>query len=173
MTRKSKIRRAHAGVHPVAAAMARAQRAEFRQRVREAITADVAHLQGMAEMQAWMGEHRANLINTAGRLVFIVLGAAQRGGLTNDEPDVRIALGMGSALGDLGEDGRLDHHRPAIQSGLMAIERLLPRVDAMHMADAADELDRLLGMGTGMGTADLKNLFLTETTKESPPCSPA
>lgn len=165
MTRKSKTRRAHAGIHPVAAAMARAQRAEMRERVRQAIAADVANLQSLAEIQAWGGDHRDNLIKSAGRLVFIVLGAAQRGGLSNDEADVRIALGMGNALGDLGTDHRLDHHRPAIQSGLMAIERLLPRLEALHMAEAADELDDLLVAGRGMGTADLQELFINSTSE--------
>lgn len=164
MTRKSKIRRAHAGIHPVAAAMARAERAELRERVRKAIAADISNLQGMAEMQAWVGAHRGNLITSAGRLVYVVLGAAQRAGVAHDNPDVRIALGMASALGDLAADHRIEQHRAAIQSGLLAIDRMLPALEPLDLAAAADELDDLLAKGQGMGTADLQQLYLTSTT---------
>jgi len=76
--------------------------------------------------------------------------------VSDDSPDVRIIRGMGEALGDLNADGRLEQHRHSIQSGLMAIERLLPLCSDWALGTAALKLDELLATTAGMGTADLR-----------------
>ena len=144
-------RRFPAHRNPVAAAILRA-----------GIRRDVADLKTTAELQAWTGADASKLVNSAGRMMWMVAGAAVACGVSDDSPDVRIIRGMGEALGDLNADGRLEHHRPAIQSGLLAIERLLPKCSDWALGTAALKLDELLKAGKGMGTADLNKL--TEAT---------
>ena len=138
-------RRFPAHRNPVAAAILRA-----------GIRRDVADLKTTAELQAWTGADASKLVNAAGRMMWMVAGAAVACGVSDDSPDVRIIRGMGEALGDLNADGRLEQHRPAIQSGLMAIERLLPLCSDWALGTAALKLDELLATTAGMGTADLR-----------------
>ena len=56
-------------------------------------------------------------------------------------------------------DGRLEYHRPTIQSGRLAIERLLPMCSDMDLCRAAVDLDQLLATTAGMGTSDLRALL--------------
>lgn len=133
--------------NPVAAAVLRAT-----------ILRHVKELQATAEMQAWAGAHLANMVNTAGRLVYIVLGAAAGAGFGEDHPDIRVCLGMGSALADLTSDKRVEQHRPAIQAGLLAIGRLLPYLKAEALFDSAAQLDAMIKGGHGLDTDDLRTL---------------
>ena len=123
--------------------------------VRAAIRADVANLKTAAELQAWTGSSAANLISNAGRMLWIVLGAALSCGVDKESADVRILRGLGEVLGDLQADGRIEQHRASIQAGLLAAERLLPMCSDISMAAASYELDGLLSTARGMGTADL------------------
>lgn len=134
--------------NPVAAAVLRAS---IRRHVGELLLA--------AQLHAWAGHHVANLVNLSGRLVYIVLGAAEPSGFTTDNADIRICLGLGSALADLTSDGRIEQHRPAIQAGLLAIERLLPGLNAVALFDSAAQLDAKVKSGQGMDTDDLHNLM--------------
>ena len=126
--------------------------------VRATIRRDVAELKTTAELQAWNGADAPRLVNSAGRMTWMVASAAVAGGVNVESPDIRIVRGLGEALGDLAADGRLEYHRPTIQSGLLAIERLLPMCTDMHLARAAVELDEMLSTTAGMGTSDLRAL---------------
>lgn len=117
------------------------------QNIANAIAQDVRNLMQAAEMQAWASDHTANILNTAGRLLFITLGAAEAQGFTSDSPDIRIMLGMGSALGDLQADGDVERHRPAIQAGLMAVGRVMPHLTPANVFMAAEALDCALKQG--------------------------
>lgn len=123
------------------------------------IANEMATILRQAQMHAWVGQNPPRLINDAGRLVYVVLGAASASGWTTEHPDVRIMLGMSEALGDLQADGDIERHRGAIQSGLLAAERLLPAMNALLMLQSAFELDAMLGGTAGMGTADVQKLF--------------
>ncbi len=123
--------------------------------VRAAIRDDVANLKTAAELQAWTGSSAANLISNAGRMLWIVLGAALACGIDKESADIRILRGLGEALGDLQADGRIEQHRASIQAGLLAAERLLPLCSDIAMAAASYELDGLLNTAQGMGTSDL------------------
>ena len=133
--------------NPVAAAVLRAT-----------ILRHVKELQTTAELQAWTGAHLANLVNTSGRLVYIVLGAAESAGFTEQHPDIRVCLGMGSALADLTSDSRIEQHRPAIQAGPLAIGRLLPSLSAIALFDSAARLDALIKGGHDLDTDTLHAL---------------
>lgn len=139
--------------NPVAAAVLRAT---IMRHVKELYTA--------ADLQAWNGAHWANLINTSGRLVFIVLGAAPPAGFAESHPDIRVCLGMGSALADLTTDRDIERHRPAIRAGLAAIDRLMPHLKAEALFEAAAQLDAMIKGGEDIDTDALRALVHQQET---------
>lgn len=126
--------------------------------LRATILRHVKELYTAADLQAWTGAHLANLVNTSGRLVYIVLGASQSAGFAEDHPDLRVCLGMGSALADLTADGDIERHRPAIRAGLAAIDRLLPHLNAVALFDSAAQLDAMVKSGQPLDTDGLRAL---------------
>lgn len=131
--------------------------------LRTRIRADLDKLLNSADLHAWFGDAPARLVNDTGRLVYIVLGAAEAAGMSGEEPDIRIVLGMGEALGDLQADRDLERHRPSIRSGIEALRRLMPRLDVMDLAVSSIRLDQKLHTTQSMGTADLRAMFPTTT----------
>ena len=74
-----------------------------------------------------------------------------------DRPDARILLGATSALGDLMEHpGDLERHRGAIQSGLGAIDRLMPELSEWALAEGASRLEQLLQSSDGLTTGHVR-----------------
>lgn len=145
MTRKRNHRmQRRALTHPVLAAV-----------VRRNLAAELQRLQTDAGLQAHLGDNYAALANSAGRLGYITAYAC--GQIQLDTPDVRILRGTCEALGDMvANPGCLEHQRPAIQSGLAAISRLLPQLPDRALAAGALELERLLALPEGMGTEDVR-----------------
>ena len=128
--------------------------------LRAAIQRDVQRLRNDAGLHAWVVNNATDTLDNAGRLLWITLHAATRAGITADALDVRILMGMGNALGDMRERGDpLDVHRAAIQSGLLAVDRLIPYCTEMRLALAAAELDTMIQSARGLGTADLQRLL--------------
>lgn len=132
--------------------------------LRQSIQRDLQALRLAAGLHTWAGDNAADTLNNAGRLLWIVMHAAIAGGMATDAPDIRILQGMGNALGDMRERGdRLDVHRTAIQSGLLAVDRLIPYCTEMRLAFAAAELDTMIQSARGLGTADLQRLLEPQT----------
>jgi hypothetical protein len=130
--------------------------------LRAAIQRDVQRLRNDAGLHAWVGNNATDTLDNAGRLLWITLHAATQAGITADAPDVRILMGMGNALGDMRERGDpLDRHRAAIQSGLLAIDRLLPACKEVDLLLASAELNTLISQTRGMGTEDLQHILET------------
>ena len=135
----------HKSVNPVVEAVIRAN-----------IEADIDRLRTGAELHAYTGANAPALANLAGRLVYIVCHAAREHGL-GETPEARIMAGMANALADLAErpDG-MEKQRGAIQSGLAAIDRLMPQLGTWSLAAGALELDEILAQTGGMGTSDVR-----------------
>lgn len=107
----------------------------------KALAEDLARIKDMAEWEAFAktGNH-ADLIDTSGRMLWIVSTAAVQCGIPQYHPDMRIMAGAASALGDLAARPReIELHRPAIQSGLLAVERLWPHLNVWALARGALE----------------------------------
>lgn len=120
---------------------------------------DVRGLQIDAGLHCWTGNNASTMVNTCGRLLYIVAFAARAAGVSHDYPDLRILRGMSEALGDLAGDlHAIERHRASIQSGLSAIDRLLPLCTLGALLEGAHELEQRLNSVRGMGTQDVREL---------------
>lgn len=123
--------------------------------IRANIDADIACLRTGADRHAYIGANAPVLLNLAGRLVYIVCHAAREHGL-EESPEARIMAGTANALADLAAcPADMEKQRGAIQSGLAAIDRLMPKLHTWSLAAGALELDELLARGAGLGSKDV------------------
>lgn len=140
----------------------RQQEQEREQAEREffaAVQRDVRGLQIDAGLHCWAGNDASTLVNKCGRLLYIVAFAAKEAGLPEHHPDFRILRGTSEALGDLAEDlSAIERHRASIQSGMAAIDRLLPLCTLGALLEGSYELDNMLNSVRGMGTQDVREL---------------
>lgn len=127
--------------------------------VKRDILATIATLRTTMGLQAYMGQDVSAIAHSAGRLFFIVAHAANAAGYGNS-PEGSIILGAASALGDVVEiPGRLEQQRGAIISGLAAVDRLLPKLTALQLADGAFAFEGLLKDTAELRTTDLQKLL--------------
>lgn len=121
---------------------------------------DVRGLQIDAGLHCWTGNNASTMVNTCGRLLYIVAFAANAAGVSHDHPDLRIMRGMSEALGDLADDlHAIERHRASIQSGLGAIDRLLPLCTLAALLEGSYELEQRLNSVRGLGTNDVRELI--------------
>ena len=112
-----------------------------------------------AELQAYAGGRVAEMVSDACMLLFAVAFAWHIVGVKADSPDARIMRGMANALADLAaHPNQIEIHRPSIQSGLAAIERVLPSLDPLAIGVGMVECKNLIA-GNGIGTQDIHNLL--------------
>lgn len=121
---------------------------------------DVRGLQIDAGLHCWTGNNASTMVNTCGRLLYIVAFAANAAGVSHDHPDLRIMRGMSEALGNLADDlHAIERHRASIQSGLGAIDRLLPLCTLAALLEGSYELEQRLNSVRGLGTNDVRELI--------------
>lgn len=121
---------------------------------------DMARIVSAAEWETFVRtENRADMIYTAGRILFVASHAAERCGISTDHPDMRIMLGAASALGDMAtRPSETEQHRPAVQSGLKAAERIWPTLDIFAMGTAGIEFDQMAKSIEGVKLGDFPQL---------------
>ena len=130
--------------HPVGAAILKRQ-----------IMLDLRSLLVDAQLHALIGANDPQLIDHGGRLAYITAQAARDCKLP-EGPDLRIVTGMAHALADLaGKRGDRDLHRLAIQSGLLAAERVLVQCDAWAIGKAALMVDQRIQSAAGLTLHDI------------------
>lgn len=121
--------------------------------IRDKVRAALFKLKSQAELQAWAGHQVDAFVKQACVLLFSVAyahmicrefpDAKAHGRLETSTPDARIMRGMASALEDLAaRPDDLETHRPAIQSGLLAIERVIPDLELLAVGVGFDECAR-------------------------------
>lgn len=112
---------------------------EEHEALEKALAEDLNRIKDMAEWETFAkdGNH-VEMIEAAGRMLWIVSRAADQCGIPEDNPDMRIMGGAASALGDLAARPKdIDLHRLAVQSGLLAAERLWPKLSVWALATGA------------------------------------
>lgn len=101
-------------------------------------------------IHALIGDDSDKLVNGAGRIFYVVLGACADAqvAIGAEDPDVRILRGSVNALGEqAGEPEISQQRRGAIVSGLQACDRLVPKLTQRALADAALDLQVRLAVG--------------------------
>lgn len=111
-----------------------------------------------AQIHALIGNSARNMVNNAGRVLFVALGAAILENMTGDEPDIRIIRGAVNALDEQADQEEItEARRAAIQSGLEAAQRILAWIPRKSVVDAVVDLEGRLADGW-IGTDDFKAL---------------
>lgn len=94
-----------------------------------------------AQMLALCSLDSHKLVNKAGRMLFVVLGAAITQRMDANLPAIRIIRGAVNAVHDqAGEPDIPAARRASIVSGLNAAAGLIAELDRRHMVDAACDL---------------------------------
>lgn len=123
--------------------------------IRQQIRQSIAILRTDAELQALAGDAAARLVRDSGMLLYAVACAVELCRIPADNPDVRVLRGTAQAIGELAEhQGRLELHRPAILSGLAAMERLMPFLAVEALGAGLMECDERIRV-SGFGTKDI------------------
>ncbi|VTU38382.1 hypothetical protein H4CHR_04411 [Variovorax sp. PBS-H4] len=126
----------------------RAVAAKVDREIREAIAVEVRSTFTSAQIHALTGSDSGEMVNKAGRMFFVVLGAAVADGLDPSLPEIRILRGAANAVYDqAGEEVITEASRASIVSGLLACERLLAELDFDSVTESAFELHCLLERG--------------------------
>jgi hypothetical protein len=127
--------------------------------VRSQVLQSLKRLKTDSELQAWAGSAVPELVSDACMLLFAVAWAHKTMRLPADSPDARIMRGLASALADLAaHPAQIETHRPAIQSGLAAIERVLPRLEPLALGVGMVECKNRIA-GAGIGSNDIHQLL--------------
>lgn len=114
----------------------------------------------MADMQASWGDSPAQTVDRCGRVLFVVSYAIGRCHVPDDLPEVRILRAMCNVVEALALDhSALDQHRPALTSGLQAVQRLLPRLNVWSIGEGSLVLDHLLQQGRRPQVQDMEKLI--------------
>jgi hypothetical protein len=127
--------------------------------IKSQVETTLATLKTAAEMQALIGDAAQKLVLDSGMLLFAVANACETCRIDETEPDVRILRGMAGSLELLARfPATLEDHRPTIQSGLNAIERLIPRLDIFAIGNGFLTCDERV-KAEGFGADDINSML--------------
>lgn len=101
-----------------------------------------------AQIHALIGEDSNAVVNAAGRLLFVVLGAAMADGVSPDHEELGAVRGGVNAVHDqAGVPDIPDARRVEIVNGLHAATRLLPELTQRSVVASAIDLELKLRRG--------------------------
>lgn len=142
---------------PYGRKLARRRQEDVEAHIRAQILADIRSLALDASIHAWNGEDPQPMINKAGRVLYLVAFAADQAGVDAEHPDMRILRGTAGALESFASDQEhMDRYRKSLQSGLAAINRLLPNCSDMHLLLGAAALENKLDLMAGKTTQQVR-----------------
>ena len=96
----------------------------------------------VAQIHALIGDDSDRMVGAAGRMLYVVLGAAIAEEVDPEQPEIRIIRGAVNAVHDqAGESDIPVTRRASIESGLLAAERLVPHFARRSLIDSACELE--------------------------------
>lgn len=105
-----------------------------------------------AKIHALIGGDSDKLVNYAGRIFFVVLGAACLSGMSGEEPDLGVVVEAVTALHEQAGKAEIsDFHRSALVAGLEASSRIIGL--CQHEAIVKSACDIELAMKNGGNVA--------------------
>lgn len=100
------------------------------------------------EIHILIGGDSDKLVEGAGRIYFVILGACMAQEIGADDPDVRILRGAVEAMHEQADNPVVDEvRRLSIVSGLWACNRLMGRLKRQNIVNSAGDLNRKLKAG--------------------------
>lgn len=95
-----------------------------------------------AKLHALIGDDPNKVAQSAGRMLYVALGAAMLEDFSADDPDISVIRGAVNAVYDQVDDAVIpDDRRASILSGLHAVGRVMARVPAPAITHAACDLE--------------------------------
>lgn len=135
--------------------------------VRRKVMASLTRLKRDCELQAYMGSRVPEMVSDACMTLYAVAYAHMicrtnpklRHKLAATSADARIMRGLAGALQDLANHpDQLELHRPAIQSGLAAIERVLPDLEPLAIGVGMVKCKAAIARN-GISAADIQQML--------------
>lgn len=97
----------------------------------------------LAQIHALTGDHSHGMVNAAGRVLFVILGAAAAEQVDPAQPEILSIFAAVEAVHDqAGEEDIPPGRREAIVAGLAAAELLIPAFERRSLVNAAIDLKR-------------------------------
>jgi hypothetical protein len=101
-----------------------------------------------ANIHALIGDDSDALVNSAGRILYVVLGASIAEGIGPEQLEIRIIRGAVGALYDQVDSPTIPKdRRSSIVRGLQAANELIPMLERKNLVDSACELAMKLRRG--------------------------
>ena len=118
-------------------------------RIEKAVIANEwRHVALEAQMLAMCSLNSKKVVDQAGRMLFVVLGACITDGVSQDDPNVRILRGAVNAVHDqAGENHIPDQRRQSILIGLQTAAAMIPALDRKALVASACDLALKLRTG--------------------------
>ena len=124
------------------------------------------HVALEAQMLALCGLDSDKLVNKAGRMLFVVLGACITEGVSHEDPNVRILRGAVNAVHDQAQEAVIPAaRRQSIVIGLQTAAAMIPELDRKALVAAACDLAIKLRTGH-VNTSDFYALLQVEPVKQ-------
>lgn len=115
---------------------------------RAVIANEWRHVSLEAQMLAMCSLDSDKLVNKAGRMLFVVLGACITEGVSHEDPNVRILRGAVNAVHDQAGEKEIPRlRRQSIVIGLQTAAALIPELSRKALVDAACDLALKLRAG--------------------------
>jgi hypothetical protein len=112
---------------------------------RALIERDWHHTVVSAQIHALYGDNSQGMVDTAGRVLYVVLGAALTEGVDPEREELQAVRSAVSAMHDqIGEPEIPETRRARIVGGLEASERLIPHLPRVSLIRAACDLKEKL-----------------------------
>ena len=115
---------------------------------RAVIANEWRHVSLEAQMLAMCTLDSDKLVNKAGRMLFIVLGACIAGDVDPNNPEIRILRSAVNAVHDQAGEAEIpNQRRSSIVIGLQTAARLIPELDRKDLINTACNLELMLRAG--------------------------
>lgn len=123
------------GRSPIEKALDRKRRAEVADRYRTTML--------LADIKAMQADDAHGMVNAAGRVLFVTLGAAMAEGVSDEDPTVQHLIAAVNAINDLVVDDTItDEVILSVRLGLHAASLMLEQLDHETVVDAAVDLEQ-------------------------------